>query len=253
MMAPMKQYPKPSTVNRQLIEPLRRVMKRAKTVWRVPLDLDGFDWGALSCRESAPRTRELSSEEELRFWTALRSNYHNLAELFIISGRRRSDWIGLNKFKVNRTTGVARFPTRKRKEEGEITVELTPRELEIICEELEKAPESTAVFTYEIQKGERKGQRAPITVSGFREVTDAAFKKAGIEDFRRHDFRHTFASRALRAKGDLRTLMAAMHHQDIGSTVRYFHMAGGQTRDMRQGVKVNRRLPDNVTLIRRKK
>jgi integrase len=132
-------------------------------------------------------------------------------------------------------------------------VELTPRELEIVCEECDKAPESTAVFTYEIQKGKRKGQRSPVTASGFREVTDAAFKKARIEDFRRHDFRHTFASRALRSKGDLRTLMAAMDHQDISSTVRYLHMAGSQTRDMREGVKVNRQLPDNVTPIRREK
>jgi len=83
--------------------------------------------------------------------------------------------------------------------------------------------------------------------------TDRAFAKAGIEDFRRHDFRHTFASRALRGKGDLRTLMAAMDHQDISSTVRYAHMANNQSKGLREAVSVNRQYPDNVMPLRGKK
>jgi site-specific recombinase XerD len=83
--------------------------------------------------------------------------------------------------------------------------------------------------------------------------TDRAFEKAGLEDFRRHDWRHTFASRALRGKGDLRTLMAAMDHQDISSTVRYTHMASGQAKGLREGVTTNRQLPDNVIPLRGEK
>ena len=44
-MAPTGKLPAPATVNRQLIEPLRRLLVRAKKVWRVPIDLEGFDWG----------------------------------------------------------------------------------------------------------------------------------------------------------------------------------------------------------------
>jgi hypothetical protein len=47
-------------------------------------------------------------------------------------------------------------------------------------------------------------------------------------------------ARALRGKGDLRTLMAAMDHQDISSTVRYAHMSRGQTKEMRSSVAVIR-------------
>ena len=253
VMAPTKHLPKPATVNRQLVEPLRRMMKRARMVWRVPLDLDGFDWGALSYREAAPRTRELNMEEERRFWQALRPDYHPICEMYIISGRRRSDWIGLTKFKLDRTGATARFPTRKRKQQGEIVVELTPRELQLIGEECDKAPASTHVFTYEVQRGPCKGERRPITEDGLRRVTDTAFAEADIADFRRHDFRHTFASRALRGKGDLRTLMAALDHQDIGSTARYAHMQHGQARDLRQGVTVNRELLENIPPLRRKK
>lgn len=252
-LAPTKHYPTTSTVNRQIIEPLRRLLIRAKRIWGVPIDLDIFPWGDLLLAESAPRTRELSVEEELRFWEALRPDYHAICEMYIITGRRRSDWCGFSKFKLDRIQGTARFPTRKRKEKGEIVVELTQRELEIINQECDKAPDSTFVFTYEVAKGTEKGKRKPITKAGLRMQTDRAFKAAGIEDFRRHDFRHTFASRALRGKGDLRTLMAAMDHQDISSTVRYSHMANSQTRGLRETVTVNRQYPDNVMPIRGKK
>jgi site-specific recombinase XerD len=97
------------------------------------------------------------------------------------------------------------------------------------------------------------GKRRPITENGLRKATDEAFKKAGVTDFRRHDFRHTFASRALRSKTDLRSLMAAMDHQDISSTVRYTHMASGQARGVREGVKVNRDYPENVTPLKGRK
>src|SRR5262249_49116794 len=155
----------------------------------------------------AERVRELSPEEEQRFWAALREDYHPICEMYLISGRRRSDWVKLQKFKVDRTAGTVRFPTRKRKKKGEITVTLTERELQIICEEWEKAPNCEYVFTYEVrQEKTHRGGRRPISVAGLRRATDRAFAAAGIHDFRRHDFRHTFASRAGRAlKGDLRT------------------------------------------------
>ena len=253
VLCPTDKFPMRATVNRQIIEPLRRLLVRAKKGWGVPIDLDSFDWGAIKYDEDAPRTRELSQEEEARFWQAIRPDYANLCELYLISGRRLSDWIGLSKFKIDRTAGTARFPTRKRKKKGEIMVELTARELEIVIEECDKAPDCEFVFTYVKDKVPDKGKRLPITKQGFRRVTDTAFRNAGLDDFHRHDFRHTFASRAIRAGADLRSLMGAMDHQDISSTVRYAHLIGQQVRDTRAKVAVNRQLPDNVTVLRGKK
>jgi integrase len=244
-MAPTEILPSGATVNRQFIEPLKRILRRAKKSWGVPIDLDLFDWGDLKYEEAAPRVRELSVEEELRLWTDLRSDYHPICEMYIISGRRRSDWVKLSKFRVDMKTGTVRMPTRKRKEAGEMVVPLTERELEIIREESNKAPASEYVFTYEVQHGRHAGERRPITAAGLRRITDTAFRKANLEDFRRHDFRHTFASRALRGTGDLRTLMAAMDHQDIGSTARYAHMAQNQAKEMRATVTTSRNSPGN--------
>jgi hypothetical protein len=83
-----------------------------------PLDLDRFDWRELLLEEAAPRTRELSIEEEMRFWKALRADYHRIVELYIISGRRRSDWIDLTKFKVDRTQGTGALSDMQAKAEG---------------------------------------------------------------------------------------------------------------------------------------
>jgi hypothetical protein len=164
-----KLLPTAATVNRQIVEPMRRLLRRAKIVWKLPIDLDAFVWKQLLYSEPAERVRELSVEEEQRFWAALREDYHPICEMYLISGRRRSDWVMLPKFKVDRTAARVRFPTRKRKEKGEITVELTARELQIIREEWDKAPGCEYVFTYEVrQEKDHRGERRPITVAAKR-------------------------------------------------------------------------------------
>jgi integrase len=48
--------------------------------------------------------------------------------------------------------------------------------------------------------------------------------KAGVADFRFHDYRHDFGTKLLRDSGNLKLVQKAMNHADIKSTLRYAHV-----------------------------
>jgi integrase len=54
---------------------------------------------------------------------------------------------------------------------------------------------------------------------------ESACDRAGIEDLRFHDLRHTFASYLVMAGVDIRTVQELMGHKDIKMTMRYSHLS----------------------------
>jgi len=53
----------------------------------------------------------------------------------------------------------------------------------------------------------------------------SALKRSGIDDFRPHDLRHTFASHFLMRGGSLKALKEILGHADIKMTMRYAHLS----------------------------
>ncbi|MGQ3673118.1 tyrosine-type recombinase/integrase [Xanthobacter sp. TB0136] len=68
-----------------------------------------------------------------------------------------------------------------------------------------------------------RGQRYPITYAGFGTRFSRTVAKAGLNDLRIHDLRHTGATRTLRASKNLKAVQEMLGHTDIKTTMRYAH------------------------------
>ena len=63
-----------------------------------------------------------------------------------------------------------------------------------------------------------------FNIGDCRKSFKTALRKAGIDDFRFHDLRHTFASYLAMSGANLRAIQTLMGHKDIDTTLRYAHL-----------------------------
>lgn len=209
-----------ATVNRQIVEPMRRLLRRAKKVWGVSLDLDSYPWTQLVLKEPEERVREFSAGEAAAFWAALRPDYAPIVWFLANRGFRVRSAIELEKRRVDL---AGRRVEAWQKGKGYVWRPLTAAQAAVLQTEMAKSP-LRQVFTFELQRGAKRGLRRPITYPGLRRTMATTLKAAGIADFHIHDLRHDFASKLLRATRDLALVRKALGHAAIASTMRYAHV-----------------------------
>ena len=211
-----------ATVNRE-IELAARIWRHVAPDYAVST----IDWSKLKLKEAAERVRELSEEEEARFWAAAPDeDLKAVAEFALLSGQRRTSIITLLWRQVDFDAMRA---TVRIKGGAWHTFPLTPRLVAIIANQPRVAAQ---VFTYVCARpspprGDRprrlRGERYPFSKQGWYRKWYAWLERACIEDFRFHDLRHTRGTRMLRATGNLKAVQKLLGHTDIATTARYAH------------------------------
>jgi len=156
------------------------------------------------------RCRWLTVSEETRLLEAASAHLRPLIIVAVDTGGRRSELLGLDWRHVNLEKGLVTFVKTKNGEDR--TIRLTQR----ARLELKKlGPKETGpVFTY-------NGKAMRDTKSSFAN----ARRKAGIEDLRFHDLRHTFASRLVQQGVSLYEVMHLTGHKSVSMVQRYAHLA----------------------------
>jgi len=217
-----------ATINGDL-EYLRRVLNRARDIggYRTPTIRWKIHW-----LKERQRERVLSSPEEAAFFEKLRPDAHAIIRFDLRAGVRIGNAVGLKWTDIKDDHIEIRM-----KGDELLSVPITEEIAEILAGE--KGRHDTYVFTYVAQTiqfrphtGERrvKGRRYPFTRFGLWRLVTRALSDIGLWDgrnlpdgFRIHDFRHTAATRMLRATGNLKTTQKFLGHKDIRTTIRYLH------------------------------
>jgi integrase len=168
-----------------------------------------IDWKHLKAKEPTWRRRFLARENEApAFLAALPGGAREIVICAIVTGLRQSNVIRLDWSQVNLAERIIAVTAKGKKEH---IVSIPPALMAILS-----------------TKQKRKGRVFDAT--NFRRKWEAAVKAAGLENFRFHDLRHTFASWARKAGADLPTLKEALNHSDISMTMRYANVSPDEVR-----------------------
>lgn len=194
----------PATVNRY-IEALRRIWKKAATVWDIKIGREPL-WKELRLREPFERVRELTADEEAALFANLREDMHPIVRFALISGIRLGNLISLCWSQIDFAEGQITIMVKSLEPGGKPHRVPISTDMRAILES-QRGNHPRYVFTYVCKKsrgGRRCGQRYPYSRSGWRKDWAKALQAAGIEDYRFHDNRHTAATRVTRKHGNLK-------------------------------------------------
>ncbi len=170
------------------------------------------------------RVRELQEHEAAAFDDAMRGDYEPFFDFVRASGLRQKECVTLKWSEVNFST---RQIVRLGKGGWRVAFPITDTIREILFPL--QGQHSEFVFTYVAVYGNEllkkvRGQRYPLTLSGAKSAWQRMRTKAGVKDFRFHDYRHDFGTKLLRETGNLKLVQKALNHRDIKSTMRYAHV-----------------------------
>ena len=198
----------PATKNRMLAL-IRAILRRAERQW------GWIDRAPAVRMYSAPnqRVRWITRDEADRLLAELPEHLSDMARFTLATGLRRANVTGLEWSQIDIPRRVAWIHPDQAKARKAIGIPLNADAVDVLRRRIGR--DAKWVFTY-------KGR--PIT-----QVSTAAWYKAleraGVEDFRWHDLRHTWASWHVQGGTSLQDLMAMGGWSSYDLVLRYAHLA----------------------------
>jgi integrase len=197
-----------STVNRQLAT-LRNMFNKA------------VSWGKLevnpmkdvrSLKEPKGRLRFLEQEEIVKLLSNCNKKLKPIVVLALFTGMRRGEILGLKWPDIDFKRNIITLLDTKNGEKREVPMN---GHVKTALIHIKRNPYTQNVFC------DNNG----AVYQDIRKSFSTALRKSGINDFRFHDLRHTFASQLVMTGANLNTVRELMGHKDITMTLRYSHLA----------------------------
>ena len=138
--------------------------------------------------------------------------------LLLLTGCRKGEILNLRWDQVDLDAGELRLPDTKT---GPRTITLTA-EAALVLSRVPRLPDSPFVIPGKIQGKPMRNLNDPWEI---------ICERAGLEDMRLHDCRHSYASRALALGESLPMIGRLLGHTQVETTARYAHLAQNSVRE----------------------
>lgn len=217
----------PATVNRDVIETLRPILRRAKTHWTPVGALHGLpeiDWRELRLAEPRPVSRSYTASERRAWWDACDPDARLALDLLLTNGLRFGElFFSPDIFKDDPVEPVLMLQ-KGRKVKVTLFVPLRAEHAREIAARVTRAKEAGLPHIWFYQK--RAGSRTSLEAYTEHQIRGKLLRgarKAGVSGGRLiHNARHHAGNTVLRKSGgNLKAVQGLLGHASINSSQRY--------------------------------
>lgn len=251
---PRKKPLAPATINRDIIDTIRPVLKRQRQLLNdgggelVPFP--EIAWGELRLPEPEPQARDFTPAQMGDLYDSLQEHWRDFARFQARYGLRLGEMF----FKVANVDLEGRRVTvsAKRKNGRPHTIPLLPEDAAMLAARIGRA--RAAGIDSPWFREMKGGRLKPLAYWGAQKALGKAMRTSGLHEATgargSHDLRHNAGMQMLRATGNLRTTQKLLGHASIQSTLVYAHAL---EEDVRSGLDALTRLvPEPTTSGERK-
>jgi integrase len=205
-----------ATVNREMTT-LKHMLNKA-VEWGM-LEINPFKKGSrLMLKENNHRLRFLSESEIEALLRECPSHLRPIVETALLTGMRRGELLSLKWDQIwNRLIYLTETKSGKTRQ-----IPINDRLAEVF-QEVRRRSQLKSPYVFCDSEGRR--------LYDVRRSFASACRRAGIEAFRFHDLRHTFASQLVMNGISLKAVQELLGHADIKMTMRYSHLSQAHLQD----------------------